>query len=625
MTAEAFELLVRRLEKEAASSPATYKLRVAGLAALGFGYIFGIVALALVGIGIVGWAAVEQGFHGWQRRLVEPLAVLIYMIGRAVRIRLSAPEGVELKRSEVPALFGELDAIRKKMRAPRFHRVLLDQTMTAFVVQTPRLGLLGWQQNTVAVGLPLLQALTPAQARAVVAHEFGHLSGAHSRFGGWIYRVEATWTRLLEKLEEDDHWSSFLFRPFFRWYSPYFNAYTFVLRRANEYDADSAAAEFTSSRDVADALVSLSLKRTFLDHRLWDWIGRQRETHAEPDLEPHATMGRTLPSAPEAADAERWLPQFLAIKTTLDDTHPSLSDRLAALGQEPRIVPPVERSAADAWLGKQHARFARQFDEEWRDRVGDHWRTYHADFTEARDRIAALEQKAKEGPLEEGEAWEQAELVEGRCGAEAALPLYVALARRFPDRPAARFHAGRLLLEAGDRSGIAHIEMSMDHAADAIIPGCGFIVAFLGRNGESEAAGPYRERAAAHQAKLDAIKRDRESLPYSATYEAHGFSNEAVQPLIDALRARGDVKHAWLTRKQPKLSEEPVYILAVVRRVDRFKPATWFQNVEKQDRALQSQIARECPFPGETLVLVMNHRERRSKRTFMGNDAAQLF
>ncbi|MHC4862403.1 MAG: M48 family metallopeptidase, partial [Planctomycetota bacterium] len=192
------------------------------------------------------------------------------------------------------------------------------------------------------VGLPLLQGLSPDQARAVLAHEFGHLSGAHSRFGAFIYRFPATWSRLLSKLEEDDHWSSFVFRPFFRWYAPYFDAYTFVLARANEYEADAAGAGLTTPRDLGDALVSLNLKDTFLDHRFWRWVSDQAETHPEPDVTPFTRMAGPLRAGPEQEDAEHWLPQYLGFQTTLADTHPCLSDRLAALEVDARIPPAVE-------------------------------------------------------------------------------------------------------------------------------------------------------------------------------------------------------------------------------------------------------------------------------------------
>ena len=75
-----------------------------------------------------------------------------------------------------------------------------------------------------------MQALSAPQFTAVLAHEYGHLSGAHSRFSAWIYRIRRTWAQIVEGLEKRDNWGITLFSKFFEWYIPFFNAYSFVLR-----------------------------------------------------------------------------------------------------------------------------------------------------------------------------------------------------------------------------------------------------------------------------------------------------------------------------------------------------------------------------------------------------------
>src|SRR5207248_8888294 len=133
--------------------------------------------------------------------------------------------------------------------------VLLDESFNAGVIQIPRLGLLGWQRNYLVIGLPLMQALSPEQFRAAIAHEMGHLSRNHGRFAGWVYRLQQTWSRLLETLQAERHGASVLFEWFFNWYAPYFSAYSFVLRRADEYVADRCAVELAGVRSASEALI----------------------------------------------------------------------------------------------------------------------------------------------------------------------------------------------------------------------------------------------------------------------------------------------------------------------------------------------------------------------------------
>ena len=151
--------------------------------------------------------------------------------------------GVDLQRASAEAgrLFALADELTAKLAAPHIHTVLITHDFNAAVSQVSRLGVFGWPHNYLLVGLPLMEALTPVQFSAVLAHELGHLSGRHGRFAGWIYRVRQTWVQLMVRLERERRWGVFIFSWFINWYAPYFNAYSFVLARRHEYEADAAA------------------------------------------------------------------------------------------------------------------------------------------------------------------------------------------------------------------------------------------------------------------------------------------------------------------------------------------------------------------------------------------------
>ena len=86
--------------------------------------------------------------------------------------------------------------MRLQLKGPRFHHVLLVDDLNAGVIQRPRLGVFGWPSNYLLLGLPLLEALSPEEALSVVAHEYGHLAGAHGRFEAFVYRLRRTWSML---------------------------------------------------------------------------------------------------------------------------------------------------------------------------------------------------------------------------------------------------------------------------------------------------------------------------------------------------------------------------------------------------------------------------------------------
>lgn len=110
--------------------------------------------------------------------------------------------------------------------------MLLSDDFNAAVTQVPRLGIFGWPRNYLLLGLPLMKVLSREQFKAVLAHEYGHLAGGHARLSNWIYRQRQRWGKLLNALSEYQGYGSFLFLPFLRWYTPYFNAFSFPLARA---------------------------------------------------------------------------------------------------------------------------------------------------------------------------------------------------------------------------------------------------------------------------------------------------------------------------------------------------------------------------------------------------------
>ena len=164
--------------------------------------------------------------------LAAGIALLTAIMLRTFWVRLSPPSGFEVRREETPRLFLLIDKLTNALNTTPLHQVFIVNELQAVVVPTPRIGLFGRHQHTLLLGLPLMLATTPVQFRALLVHEFSHLSRHHDRFSAWSYRTRLVWTRLLEELTARDHWSSLPLRKFLSWYVPYFNACSLALARA---------------------------------------------------------------------------------------------------------------------------------------------------------------------------------------------------------------------------------------------------------------------------------------------------------------------------------------------------------------------------------------------------------
>src|SRR5262249_38912683 len=112
MTTERFEGLIKQLEVSAKRNPGAYRLRVRLLALLGYGYVFLILSLAIAMVVLLLQAMISGHMSGGGIRLIIFGVVIIFLILKALWVRMSPPEHtLELTRANAPGLFTMLDEL----------------------------------------------------------------------------------------------------------------------------------------------------------------------------------------------------------------------------------------------------------------------------------------------------------------------------------------------------------------------------------------------------------------------------------------------------------------------------------------------------------------------------------
>lgn len=538
---------VARLETFAQRAPTAYRMRLALLALLGFGVLGGAVLLALgasVGL-VVALLAVSPILLLKLAKVVWIPVAFGWVVLRALWVRFEPPSGHLLAPGEAPALVAEVERLRRAAHAPTLSGIVIDDALNAAAASVPRaLGLLG-HRHYLVIGLPLMQLLDRPQFASVVAHEFGHFGGGHGRFSGWIHRVRVSWYRVLDGLAGRGAWASGLFERFFRWYAPYFDAYSFVLARQNEYQADAVAARLAGADVAGSALVRVNIGAGRLEHEFWPSMAEANRREGEPPRGLQRDMAAALRS--RHADDDARIARRLAARPDVHDTHPSLAQRLQALGVTAGDAPPPERSAAELLLGDLLPALEADFSDDWRLRVEDGWRERHRAHAADSDRLGELEGQCVRSPAE---VVEHAALVERLHPQIDVVPLYRHAVRVAPDDAFAHYRLGVLLLAQENRAGIdlLHRARMLDpQAADAVNEVlAGFhhrhddLDAFDGVVGDQHALD--RRRRAAAQARTAVSARD-VLLP-------HGLDDAALRAARASLAVTGKVASAWIVRKR---------------------------------------------------------------------------
>ncbi|AKJ27365.1 M48 family metalloprotease [Caldimonas brevitalea] len=560
-----FERMVERLEAESQRSPGLYQLKVALLALLGFGLlalILGFAGLALLLIGGLLVAAVLTGGKALivlfkLGKLLVLLAVPLWLLLKsslsALFTRFPPPQGRELTAEQAPALFAALDEMRRRMRGPRFHHVLITDDLNAAVVQRPLFGLFGWPRNYLLLGLPLLESLSPEEALAVVAHEYGHLAGAHSHFGAFIYRLRATWGSIQALSAQ---WQGFGGRWLQRavsWYAPYFNAYTFVLARAHEYQADAASAELVGAATAVSALKRVNVSAAAYDTFLDDTFAAARQQPTPPaDLAEQWAHRAVLP--PPSEHAQQWLQRALDREADVTDTHPILRRRIEALGGNVTADSVAAHlpsaltgpSAAQTWLGREASRLRQAMQTQWHAEVAERWRQHHDQWQAKRARLTELQ------GLPTPEPDEQIEILQLRLQLhpdDDHLPALSEFNAQHADHALGLYLEGCVRLDRNDDSGLALLERTAVLDPDAVKPVCDKAYGFLKQRDDPRADDYERRWHERHlwelerQTQFDQLSHDHELRPAELPAETQA----AVLALVR--RHRKGVARVWLVRR----------------------------------------------------------------------------
>jgi Zn-dependent protease with chaperone function len=617
VTNDEFEALVGRLEAQAKRDPAGYKTRVLMMALLGNAYLTVTVFLIAVLVALAAASVIWLKAAGAKLALV--LGLFLWVVLKALWVKVPPPQGTEIAETDAPGLFAMIDELRRALRSPRFHRVLVTDDFNAGVVQAPRLGLFGWYRNYLLIGLPLMKALTVEQFRAVLAHEFGHLSRGHGRLSNWIYRQRLRWGRLMAVLEEKESRGMVLFRPFLRWYTPWFNAYSFPLARANEYEADATSARLASPGAAAEALTAVNVIGSYLNEKYWPQIYRKAEDVPQPAFSPFAVMGQEIAHGIDAESVAAWLTRAMTDTTTVADTHPSLADRLGALGEQPRIALPVAGAGADGLLEVSRERLEQAFDEQWRSRVSPSWQEQHAAVQQGRRRLAELDAKYASGAgLSPQEAYEHACLIEvHRRDADAALERFRELHARVPEDPVVLHELGVRLLARNDDSGCVLLERAMEIDESAIQSCCRAMRDFHWRNGRREDAHAWHSRLEESAELERAAAKERNEVRLDDKLERHDLDERALAELQRQLRVVQGLRKAYFVRKRVKyMPAHACYLLGFT--------TGGFLRPQRERRAAEvlRGIQTGVSFAGETLIINVeggNYRFGRKLRWMRGS------
>ncbi|MBP8538636.1 M48 family metallopeptidase, partial [Streptomyces sp. MK37H] len=273
---------------------------------------------------------------------------MVWAVIRTARPAAPREDAVTVTRRGAPELWRTVEELALDVGTRPPGRIKLTAEVNASVTEdAPLLGLAPGRR-VLYLGLPLLAGLSPAELRAVLAHELGHFSGRHSRFGAVAHRGAAGLVAARQAIQDASAANDLvrlyagvpllllgLYTHVFRWL-------TRPVRRRQELEADREAARVAGPGAVADALCSTAALEAAWQEFLVDFLAPMRRATGRIPDDPFRAFAH-MAEAPELREPMAAL-RARAVERPADpdDAHPALAVRLERLARLPVREPGAE-------------------------------------------------------------------------------------------------------------------------------------------------------------------------------------------------------------------------------------------------------------------------------------------
>ena len=281
----------------------------------------------------------------------------------------SCTEDIALTRADAPELFATLDRLCTAMGSAPIDLVAVPLCSTAYAMQENG----GERRRVLGFGLPLLMLLSRDRALAVMAHEIAHF--AEDDVGALRYAHRLCFASEESDDDEEEELElaevlAFVFEPVAMLLSIPMRRALARSSRASELCADAFSA-LAIDRDVAvDALILTHILDAEADKAAWAPIEHAFEYGLDLPFQLVEAMPARLRETYDRSRLEAALRREGNRSTRLEDTHPDLAARVAALGGALRLpaIDPNDR-AFEALLGRSARSIAERAESSWRGRI----------------------------------------------------------------------------------------------------------------------------------------------------------------------------------------------------------------------------------------------------------------
>jgi hypothetical protein len=349
--------------------PRLYLAVVSLIAIIGFAYVLAFPLVTLISLVNIFQAAISGIADSWHQVLTWTSILILSGIVtyRAARLRTSPPSGITLSEDKAPELFAQVRVLHARYKRPEIRRIVITARYEVDIIKTPRWALPIWSSNTMVIGLPVLQCLSPQQLDCMVARRIGQFSKRDNLLTNWHYQLRQAWQQIRTATVKYNATGIEPLRWFFAVYAPLYSNLSAHAASCDELHADSYAMQLYNDQEVLNMITADALCRWYLEKRYWSAVYKISAAGKNALPAPHSKMAAAIRANLKDEKLPVILREVLKHEPRWNDRLPSLKSRIENIGHNKPLVSDFSgKTAGEHYLGKSLDGVITAIDKRWK-------------------------------------------------------------------------------------------------------------------------------------------------------------------------------------------------------------------------------------------------------------------
>jgi hypothetical protein len=285
------------------------------------------------------------------------------------KIKFFSTPGITLDAPMANKLHLLLDKFADETTIPGIDRIVVTEQLSIDLVKTPTMAIPFWSSNTLVIGLPLMQCLTPEYFECAVIRKLLQYTKRRNWLIKWLHQLRNVWLLYMNVLSKNITLGTLPLAVFFKLYAPLYRDLTTPVAHRNELDADLDTLQFVNDEDLLQTIEAVIVAKIYLDQQYWPKIRKSLKENQDIDIQPYSKLEEILKQGLTTKNTKRWLDSVFESESHRLKAIPSLRARMHNIGRARiRIPERIQQTAAQVYLEHDYLKIVDGVNQLWKQR-----------------------------------------------------------------------------------------------------------------------------------------------------------------------------------------------------------------------------------------------------------------